>query len=65
MAVFNDRERSRLTEILNEMELLALQGHGDPEASHSRADDLLCEALALVGANQIVKAYERVSKWYA
>lgn len=38
---------------------------GDSEADHYRADSLLCELLAEIGYGEVVKAWEKVGKWYA
>lgn len=37
----------------------------DPEAGHSKLDDLLCEVLLEQGSYNLVKMYEDVEKWYA
>jgi len=42
-----------------------LQGKGDPESQHSLADDILCEALKYLGAEELVAEWEKVPKWYA
>lgn len=46
-------------------ELRELESGGDPELEHSRADDLLCEMLAVLGYDEIVEAWHKVAKWYA
>lgn len=37
----------------------------DTEQAHRDADDILCEALAMLGYNDIVSEYKRIYKWYA
>lgn len=37
----------------------------DTEIAHSKADDILCEALTLLGHQDLVSAWCRVNKWYA
>lgn len=53
----------RVDEILVEMRALARLG--DPEISHGEADDLLLEALELLGEPEIAEAFRHVPKWYA
>ena len=36
----------------------------DPEKYHGDADDLLCEALELLGYKSLVEKYEKVDKYY-
>ena len=38
---------------------------GDPEADHSRADEILCELLESLGFAEVVEAWEKIEKWYA
>ena len=40
-------------------------GDGDPEATHSRADALLCSLLTDLGMVETVRAWRAVEKWYA
>jgi hypothetical protein len=42
-----------------------LQGNTDYEATHSRADDILCVVLGILGYEDIVAAWDKVGKWYA
>ncbi len=37
----------------------------DTEAAHVRADIVLCDLLESLGYEDVVKAWDRVSKWYA
>lgn len=37
----------------------------DTEIAHSKADDILCEALTLLGHQDLVIAWTKVDKWYA
>ena len=65
-------ERRTLTEIGAEMASL---DQGDPEASHSRADDLLIEAirtlvvgehrLTAAAAERLIESWKGLVKWYA
>lgn len=48
-----------------EKKLKALQDDDDYEASHDRADDLLCKALHKMGYHKITKIFESLHKWYA
>ena len=64
-----------LQQIIEEMErLTSLENRGDAEANHIEADDLLIQALLLIGRNselqkqgveRLRKAYAAVDKWYA
>ena len=38
---------------------------GDTEEAHPLADDILCDALELLGYNELVKIYKKIHKWYA
>lgn len=57
------KDKQRLKEINEEMTELIKSD--DTEAAHAEADDLLCEALIILGQNDIVKEYEKIGKWYA
>lgn len=47
-------------------ELQIIATWNDPEATHERADEILCEALEYLGRHDLVKAYHNVQpKWYA
>ncbi len=37
---------------------------GDSVKDHERADAILCDILRLLGLEELVDAYEEVSKWY-
>lgn len=39
--------------------------HGDTEAAHCRADELVIQLLAKLGYAKTVNAWENVPKWYA
>lgn len=52
-----------LIEILEEMR--KLQDNGDTELDHVAADELLCEALLLLGQDELVLEYRKIEKWYA
>lgn len=41
------------------------QKSGDTEIAHGNADDVLCDLLKSLGYGDVVKEYEKVSKWYA
>lgn len=56
-------ERKLLKEILEKLK--DLQGYGDTEISHSKADDLLCELLLQLGYRKIVEEYRKIEKWFA
>lgn len=45
--------------------LNALYKHGDTEAAHGEADDVLCELLRSLGLDDVVDAYSKIEKWYA
>lgn len=56
-----------LRPLLAEMQELAADMH-DPERTHGRADDLLCEAVTFLAGDDgraLVDAYRDVRKWYA
>lgn len=38
---------------------------GDPEATHSQADKLMCEALRRLGYEAGVEIFEKMELWYA
>lgn len=50
---------------LQKLRALAELNHGDVEANHCNADDILCQLLADFGYHEIVEAYEAIDKWYA
>lgn len=41
------------------------QSLGDTEASHSNADDVLCDFLIGLGHQDLVDEWRKVPKWYA
>lgn len=45
--------------------LKELQRGVDPEAEHSKADDVLCALLTALGYADVVAEWEKVDKWYA
>lgn len=45
--------------------LIELQSEQDTEKAHHEADKLLCEALEACGCGDVVRAWEKVPKWYA
>ena len=44
-------------------ELRDLQGCGDVEAAHGRADDVLCRLLSALGYGDVVEAWAKVERW--
>lgn len=46
-------------------ELRKIQGTGDVEGYHIRADEILCELLSSLGLQDVVDEYNSVEKWYA
>ena len=46
-------------------EMKALADGNDEEADHVRADQILCEYLASLGATELVDAWRKIDKWYA
>ena len=50
-------------------ELKAMKAGGDTERDHGRADDILCEYLRSLGADEVVDAWkaaqDRCGFWYA
>jgi hypothetical protein len=46
-------------------ELKQLQGDGDTEGQHGRADDILCEILVELGYIEAVEEWKKVNKWYS
>lgn len=51
---------------LSHLEHFKTLAKGDPEAAHSRADEVLCEFLSSIGHEDIVKAWLAIEpKWYA
>jgi hypothetical protein len=59
-----EKERNYNT-ICTEMEKLSRPKQSDTDEAHITADKLLVEALSLLGAKRLVKAYEKVEKWYS
>ena len=65
----------KIAQVLKQMRAIEALGNGDPENTHSMADDLLVRALiALTSGNRspygatvdkLIKSYNEVSKWYA
>jgi hypothetical protein len=53
-------DKTKLFEELKELEFA-----GDPESTHMRADEILCEILMDHGDEDFVAAFKRVEKWYA
>ena len=45
--------------------LRELQGDGDTEVQHHRADGVLVQLLVALGYNDVVTEWELVDKWYA
>lgn len=37
----------------------------DTEMAHREADDVLCDLLCSLGYAEVVKAYNKIEKWYA
>lgn len=59
------KQKSKLLALRNELD--AMDGR-DPESDHSRADDVLLEALETLNALSLVRAYRRrveSSKWWS
>ncbi len=46
-------------------QLKELQLEGDPEASHSNADEVLCGLLHSLGYEDVVVEWHKIEKWYA
>jgi hypothetical protein len=45
--------------------LKAAQQSDDPETAHCAADDVLCNALRMLGYSVLADEWEKVRKWYA
>ena len=58
-------EKVAATLAVSELERIAEESAGDPEAAHSEADEVLCELLKTLGYENVVKAWQSVEKWYA
>lgn len=70
MIMTKQQKLARLQEILDDLKEAAANPHKqDTEGYHSYADQLLCEALTLLGCEDIAKAYEEAQNaigfWYA
>lgn len=52
-------------EAIQELEEIADEFAGDPEAAHMNADQTLCDLLDSLGYGEVVEAWRRVDKWYA
>lgn len=64
------KEWRSLADVVEDMRVLAdrppeEKNGATKELDHMSADDLLCEALILLGWGSLVEAFERVDKWYA
>jgi len=57
--------QAKLDEIVEEMDELSSSKDDDLETLHYEADDLLCEALKLLGQDQLVDYFRQVRKWYS
>ena len=55
----------RLKEIKNKLLLINGNNSDDVETDHIDADDLLCEALVLLGQKEIVDIFKKIGKWYS
>lgn len=56
-------DEEKLISILEQMKVLS--DGGDPELGHSMADQLLCDALTILGQHELVSEFDEVEKWYA
>lgn len=56
-------DEEKLISILEQMKVLS--DSGDPESGHSIADQLLCDALTILGQHKLVSVFDAVEKWYA
>lgn len=61
--VENDKS-AKIEELCEKMNECAT-ATSDIERAHVRADDILCEALKLLGCPELVELYAKVDKWYA
>ena len=52
-------------EFRDRMAEIAKRSLYDPEESHGKADDLMCEILTNLGYGEGVKIFEEMDKWYA
>ena len=57
-------DEEKLITILEQMKEV-LSNSGDPESGHSMADQLLCDALTILGQHELVSDFDEVEKWYA
>ncbi|MEK6832607.1 MAG: hypothetical protein AABY32_01055 [Nanoarchaeota archaeon] len=48
-----------------EMDEIVKLNDVDPEAGHSKADDLLCRIAKKHGYGDIVKSFNKMDRWYA
>lgn len=56
-------DEEKLINIREQMKVLS--DSGDPESGHSMADQLLCDALTILGQHELVSDFDEVEKWYA
>ena len=61
----NKENKRTYADICKDMEAQSKWSGTNPEDAHVTADKLLVEALSLLGAKRLVKAYEKVEKWYS
>lgn len=54
-------------EILREIAISKLKAldESDPEGSHAKADEILCELLKSLGCADVVKEFEKLERWYS
>ena len=61
--------KNQLTKIAEAVEQLDALDGADPESSHFKADEVLCQTLRELGAGEVADAFERaadrVGFWYA
>ena len=56
----NEKLKEKYINLLKEQQI-----SWDNETAHVEADNLVCELLKELGFEEVVKEYDKVSKWYA
>ena len=56
----NEKLKEKYINLLKEQQI-----SWDDEMAHVEADNLVCELLKELGFEEVVKEYDKVSKWYA
>lgn len=65
MSIVAEVTRKELEERTKRMNEIKEKFGGDPEAFHSKADDLILETLEVLGFKEMVETFKSIEVWYA